>query len=81
MLIMEAARRIDEWDYIRERIPGALEVYRSVGGNSDLDETTAAIYDLVDGKRNVARSNKCTAGGLSVRAHNNGLPPSAGDVA
>ena len=55
MLIMEAARRIDEWDYIRERIPGALEVYRSVGGNSDLDETTAAIYDLVDGKRNVAR--------------------------
>ena len=55
MLIMEAARRIDEWDYIRERIPGALEVYRGVGGNADLDETTAAIYDLVDGKRNVAR--------------------------
>ena len=27
-IIMEAARRIDEWSYIAERIPGGLEVYR-----------------------------------------------------
>jgi len=55
-LIMEAARRIDEWGYIRERVAGPLEVFRAAGSVTfDLDDDVIAVLDLVDGKRNVAR--------------------------
>lgn len=55
-LIMEAARRIDEWGYIRERVSGPLEVFRATGSVAfDLDDDVIAVLDLVDGKRNVAR--------------------------
>lgn len=55
-LIMEAARRIDEWSYIRERVSGPLEVFCSQGTVAfDLDDDVIAVLDLVDGKRNVAR--------------------------
>ncbi|MEZ5966043.1 MAG: PQQ-binding-like beta-propeller repeat protein [Planctomycetota bacterium] len=55
-LIMEAARRIDEWGYIRERVAGPLEVFRAAGTVAfDLDEDVIAVLDLVDGKRNIAR--------------------------
>lgn len=57
-LIMEAARRIDEWSFIQERITGPLELYRPVGGATnvvDLEDSALALYDLIDGKRNVGR--------------------------
>jgi outer membrane protein assembly factor BamB/tetratricopeptide (TPR) repeat protein len=60
-LIMEAARRIDEWSYIRERVPGPLEVYRSTAQNAfDLEDDALVILDLADGKRNVARMVEVT---------------------
>ena len=57
-LIMEAARRIDEWSFIRERVPGPLEIFYPSANASDLidaDDTTLAVFDVLDGKRNVAR--------------------------
>lgn len=55
-LIMEAARRIDEWGYIRERVAGPLEVFRPTGSvGLELDDDVIAVLQLVDGKRNVAR--------------------------
>jgi hypothetical protein len=57
-VIMEAARRIDEWSYIAERIPGGLEVYRKVGRSKAPDkvgEEGAIVFDCVDGRRTVAR--------------------------
>jgi tetratricopeptide (TPR) repeat protein len=57
-LIMEAARRIDEWSYIQERVPGPLEVYRlKAGAQRDLEanETALQLLDVIDGRRNVAR--------------------------
>lgn len=57
-LIMEAARRIDEWSFIQERIAGPLELYRPVGNATnvlELEDSALALYDLVDGKRNVGR--------------------------
>ncbi len=58
-LIMEAARRIDEWSFIQERVRGPLEIFRPIAGRSsnilDLEDSALTLYDLVDGKRNVAR--------------------------
>lgn len=65
-LIMEAARRIDEWSFIQERIPGPLEVFRVVQGANVMDQDDAAVslVQLADGKRNVARLIEVT--GLSA---------------
>jgi outer membrane protein assembly factor BamB/tetratricopeptide (TPR) repeat protein len=57
-LIMEAARRIDEWSYIQERVSGPLEIHRPVKNSPEilrLDDSALALLDLVDGKRNVSR--------------------------
>jgi outer membrane protein assembly factor BamB/tetratricopeptide (TPR) repeat protein len=54
-VIMEAARRIDEWSYICERIPNSLEVYRPVAAPQDSSRETAAVFELIDGRRNVGR--------------------------
>ena len=57
-VIMEAARRIDEWSFIQERVSGPLEIFRPRGMPTnilDLEDSALALYDLVDGKRNVAR--------------------------
>ena len=57
-LIMEAARRIDEWAFIQDRVPGPEEIYRSVHDGSnimDVDDTALAVLELADGKRNVQR--------------------------
>ncbi len=57
-VIMEAARRIDEWAYITERIPSTAQVLVSV---ADLEDDgsygvdAGAIFDLLDGRRSVAR--------------------------
>ncbi|MEM7201621.1 MAG: PQQ-binding-like beta-propeller repeat protein [Planctomycetota bacterium] len=63
-LIMEAARRIDEWAYIKERVAGPEEIYRPIENNTNvlkLDDTALAVLELVDGKRNVARLIEITA--------------------
>lgn len=57
-VIMEAARRIDEWAYISERIPNGLEVF--AGTELGLDPNSVepeclAVLDLIDGRRNVSR--------------------------
>ena len=57
-VIMEAARRIDEWSFIQERVTGPLEIFRPRGMPTnifDLEDSALALYDLVDGKRNVSR--------------------------
>ncbi|HZT56871.1 MAG TPA: DUF4388 domain-containing protein, partial [Burkholderiaceae bacterium] len=63
-VIMEAARRIDEWSYISERITSGLEVFCPTdqpydGGQGDHD--TQSVYDHVDGRRNVARIVELTS--------------------
>ncbi|HLQ37187.1 MAG TPA: DUF4388 domain-containing protein, partial [Planctomycetota bacterium] len=57
-IIMEAARRIDEWSYISERIPSPLEVFRAADVAIDAEQVDAncmAVFDLVDGRRNGGR--------------------------
>lgn len=58
ILIMEAARRIDEWSYISSQVPDGLEILRHVVGATrafDLDDEHFQIYELTDAKRNVDR--------------------------
>jgi outer membrane protein assembly factor BamB len=44
-LIMEAARRIDEWDHIKALIPSVTEIYRYTGRNMELtDEIFQAVW-------------------------------------
>ena len=57
-VIMEAARRIDEWALIRERIESEHEIFRVTVDSIDveeLDDQELALFDLVDGKRSVGR--------------------------
>lgn len=57
-VIMEAARRIDEWSYIAERIPNSLEVFTPSDHPfqpAEGMEECAAVWELVDGRRNVSR--------------------------
>lgn len=65
-VIMEAARRIDEWAYISERVPTAAEVLVATADSIDSEQFGAdgpAIFELLDGRRNVARVVEAT--GLS----------------
>lgn len=65
-VIMEAARRIDEWTYISERIPTTAEVLVATAASIDAEEYGAdggAIFEMLDGRRNVARIVELT--GLS----------------
>lgn len=59
-LIMEAARRLDEWVFIRELVASPSEVFEAIAHYSaeevvGLDEQEISVLDLIDGKRNVAR--------------------------
>ncbi len=59
-LIMEAARRMDEWSVIQTRISGEDEILTPAVDLSqvnlmDLDDMTLSVFDLVDGKRTVKR--------------------------
>lgn len=55
-LIMEAARRIDEWSYISERVSSPLDVFRAVGAEPDgLSDDLFDVLSLTDGRRSVAR--------------------------
>ncbi|MHC4897956.1 MAG: DUF4388 domain-containing protein [Planctomycetota bacterium] len=58
MLIMEAARRIDEWSYIQQRVSNPLEIHRplnSKAGVMEMEGEVLPILELLDGKRNVGR--------------------------
>lgn len=57
-LVMEAARRIDEWAYISERVPTTSEVLVATAETIDADEygpLAPAVFALLDGRRNIAR--------------------------
>ncbi len=59
-LVMEAARRLDEWAYIREQVSSENDVFERTeqlqGAEiAQLNETNLTLYELVDGKRNVRR--------------------------
>ncbi len=57
-VIMEAARRIDEWSYVAERIPSGLETFRrrtKAAAPADLGEEGAIVLDCVDGRRTAGR--------------------------
>lgn len=57
-IIMEAARRIDEWTFIHERVPTVTEAYVAIVDVIDADEygpEAPAVFQLLDGRRNVAR--------------------------
>jgi len=58
-LLLEGARRIDEWSLIEKKIPSfdivfALDRERLDDPEVDLTETQRAIIDLVDGERDVS---------------------------
>jgi tetratricopeptide (TPR) repeat protein len=58
MLIMEAARRIDEWSFIEDRIESPRELFQLAGRarpDDELEEVALTVFELVDGKRNVTR--------------------------
>ncbi len=62
-MIMEAARRIDEWGHIQAVVEGPLEVYTlsdQQGAAMDTAEWILPVFDLIDGKRNVARLTEIT---------------------
>ncbi len=54
-LIMEAARRIDEWERIRETIPSTKEIFVSVqgAGEGELTPPERRVLELLDGTRDV----------------------------
>ena len=59
-VVMEAARRLDEWVFIRERVSDISEIFQPVPNATgkavvDMSEAQASILDLIDGKRNVQR--------------------------
>lgn len=57
-VIMEAARRIDEWAYISERVPTTAEVFVPTVDAADLTEFGAeapAVFAKLDGRHTVAR--------------------------
>ncbi|HEB53363.1 MAG TPA: DUF4388 domain-containing protein [bacterium] len=57
-IIMEAARRIDEWAYISERVPSTAEVLVATADEisaEEFGEDGPSIFELLDGRRNVAR--------------------------
>ncbi|MCR9245699.1 MAG: PQQ-binding-like beta-propeller repeat protein [bacterium] len=57
-VVMEAARRIDEWAYITERVPTDGEFFVPVTDSIAIDEygeDGAAVFELLDGRRSAGR--------------------------
>ena len=58
-LVMEAARRLDEWSIIRKQVPDNSEIFAPCEGSeplsAEIDRNWQAIYELVDSKRNAFR--------------------------
>jgi outer membrane protein assembly factor BamB/tetratricopeptide (TPR) repeat protein len=72
-LIMEAARRLDEWESIREKIPTVQEVFEAIPDAAatcaaDLTPEHLAVLDTVDGFRTVSRIVQ-TTGCASFQVH------------
>jgi tetratricopeptide (TPR) repeat protein len=66
-VIMEAARRIDEWAYISQGVPNVTELFVATAQSVDANEfgpDGPAIFELLDGRRNCARIIEMT--GLST---------------
>jgi len=55
-LIMEAARRIDEWERIRQKIPSTREIFvltEGAGEGQELSQVETRLLELLDGTRDV----------------------------
>jgi len=88
-VVMEAARRIDEWAYISERVPTTSEVLVATADSIDADQFgphAPAVFALLDGRRNVARvvettglSNFQVCKSLSQMLEANAIAPVAPD--
>lgn len=58
-LIMEAAKRVDEWEWIQSVVPDAQEVFRYTGTNVDLADSifqesySSKVLAAIDGRRSV----------------------------
>jgi outer membrane protein assembly factor BamB/tetratricopeptide (TPR) repeat protein len=58
-VIMEAAQRIDEWEWIREVVPDLREIYRYTGRNVELEDpifqgpAAGRVLADIDGRRDV----------------------------
>ncbi|HEU4418698.1 MAG TPA: PQQ-binding-like beta-propeller repeat protein [Planctomycetota bacterium] len=66
-VIMEAARRIDEWAYISQGVPNVTELFVATAESIDAQQfgpDGPAIFELLDGRRNCARIIEMT--GLST---------------
>jgi len=66
-VIMEAARRIDEWAYISQGVPNVTELFVATAESVDANQfgpDGPAIFELLDGRRNCARIIEMT--GLST---------------
>lgn len=62
-VVMEAARRIDEWTYIAERVPSTDGFYVTVADSIDPEEygsDATAMFERLDGRRSVARVAELT---------------------
>lgn len=55
-IVMEAARRVDEWEAIKERIPPEDEIFvrREGDEGESADEIEKCVLSLIDGVRNVS---------------------------
>ncbi len=54
-LLMEGVRRMDETTYFRERVPSDLHVAQRVPGRpAPTEEALRAVWDAIDGQRNIA---------------------------
>ncbi len=58
-VIMEAAQRIDEWEWIQSVVPDVGEIYRYTGLNVPLDDdifherATGRVLTAIDGRKNI----------------------------
>ncbi|MFH1707329.1 MAG: DUF4388 domain-containing protein [Planctomycetota bacterium] len=56
MLVIEAARRTDEWDRIKHHIPSFSDVYTPVAGSGDItgwDQGTQLVFANINGRHTV----------------------------
>ena len=58
-LVMEAARRLDEWSVIRNQVPDNTEIFTRCEGSDpqsiELESERQPLFEIIDGKRNVER--------------------------
>jgi Domain of unknown function (DUF4388) len=52
-LLMEAARRMDELQFFREKVPNGRYIPHVVPGHKAIPEELAKVFQAIDGKRNI----------------------------